>query len=79
MSDISLTDQAVLKTEVESKLIVLKGTLDDRKALFRKCSLEKRKAWMDKDPVIKMAWDQFKELKEFFGEQDYENIPAKKL
>jgi len=79
MTDITLTDQADLKTEVEPKLTALKGGLDSRKELFRKCTPEKRKAWMDKDPVVKMAWEQFKELKEFFGEHDYDSLSKTKL
>jgi len=74
MADLTLISQATLKTDVEPKLTQLKTDLEKRKELFLKCDAKKRKLWLDKDPVLKMAWEQYKMLKDFFERVDYDNL-----
>ena len=73
MTELDLTNQLAEKTDIGPKLIKLTALMDQRKPIWDKLPLEKKKKWVlsDKDPIMGIAWDVYKYLRNnFFMEQD---------
>ena len=76
MANLNLTGQDVEYSTIAPKLLRLKQCLDERKVIWAKIPVEKRKLWVtsDKDPIMSIAWDIYKYLRNnFFGERYYDN------
>ncbi len=72
MATLNLTGQNAERTTIAPKLLRLKQLLDERKVIWSKIPVEKKKKWIksEKDPVMNLAWDIYKYLdKNFFGER----------
>lgn len=77
MTTINLTGQAAAKTQIAPKLLQLKNLMDERKEIWAKLPVAKKKAWIqsDKDPIMGIAWDVYKYLRNnFFGEETDEYL-----
>lgn len=68
MAELNLTGQATAATDMKTKSTQLSGLLEQRKPYWMKMSVEQKKKWLssNKDPVLKLAWDDYVYLKEFF-------------
>ena len=78
MTTLNLTGQALERDDIQPKLVKLKQLLDQRKAIWAKLPVAKRKAWVTggNDPIMDIAWDVFNYLEtNFFGE-DYYHDPS---
>ena len=67
MADLKLSIQ---KSKTDSIAIKLKELQDDlklREAVWIKCTPEQKKNWIQKDPILKAAWEQYQELHKIFG------------
>lgn len=74
MTILNLSGQGLERDDIAPKLQKLKNWMDQRKPIWDKLTPEQRKAWVDsdKDPVMSLAWDIFKYLRDnFFGERYY--------
>lgn len=72
MATLNLTGQSVEYADIAPKLLKLKNLMDQRKEIWNKISTEKKKLWVtsDKDPIMSVAWDVYKYLRNnFFGEE----------
>ena len=69
MARLTLTNQQSRVDIFKTYLNTFRGMLLDRLPLWRKVSLDKKKAWVKsgKDPVVTLAWKMYTELKDFFG------------
>ena len=71
MAILNLTGQQVDATKIQSRLLLLKGHMDSRKAVWDRLNDAKKKKWVlsDKDPIMALAWNIYKYLHDnFFGE-----------
>ena len=76
MANLNLTGQNLERADIVPKLLKLKQCLDERKAIWQRITVAKRKAWVtsEKDPIMDIAWDIFKYLRDnFFGEEYYDD------
>ena len=73
MATINLSGQELEKQDIRPKLLKLKQLMDQRKVVWSRIDDDKKKKWVrsDKDPVMSLAWDIYKYLKNnFFKEVD---------
>lgn len=73
MATLNLTNQEVDKQDISPKLLKLKNRLDQRKVIWDKLPIEKKKRWIqsEKDPIMDIAWDMYRYLRNnFFGEEE---------
>ena len=73
MATLNLSGQNLERADIAPKLLRLKNLMEQRKPLWQKASYDKRKKWVqsDKDPIMGIAWDVYKYLRDnFFGGQD---------
>lgn len=71
MTILDLTGQTTAKNLIAPKLLALKTELDKRLPVWQRISIEKKKKWVlsDKDPIMSIAWDVYKYLRNnFFGD-----------
>jgi len=70
MTTINLSGQELERQDIQPKLIKLKQLMDQRKVIWDKIPDGKRKKWvtLDKDPIMSLAWDVYKYLKDNFFE-----------
>ena len=75
MADLNLTGQNLERADIAPKLLKLKNCLDERKVIWQKIPVEKRKLWVtsEKDPIMDISWDIFKYLRNNFFGEDYYN------
>ena len=74
MADLNLTGQNIEYSTIAPKLLRLKQLMDERKVIWAKIPVAKRKLWVtsEKDPIMNVAYDVFKYLENnFFGEGYY--------
>ena len=75
MADLDLTGQQLEYNDIAPKLQKLKNLMLDRKPIWDKISVAKRKKWVtsDKDPIMSLAYQIHEWLDErFFGEKYYD-------
>lgn len=71
MAILNLSNQQAAVDQIQPYVNVLKDRMDDRKTIWDKLSVEKRRTWIlsGKDPIMTLAWTIYKYLhKNFFGE-----------
>ena len=70
MTEIRLINQQAYTNNIAPKINILKNQLDDRKDVWAKVSLEKKKQWVTsgKDPIMTLAWNMYKYLRDNFFE-----------
>ena len=76
MANLDLTGQDVEYSTIAPKLLRLKQCLDERKVIWHRITIAKRKAWVvsGKDPIMSVAWDIYKYLdRNFFGRKFYDD------
>jgi len=74
MTTLNLSGQDLERDDIVPKLLKLKTLLDDRKEIWQRISVAKRKLWVtsEKDPIMDIAYDIHKYLdNNFFGEDYY--------
>ena len=77
MTTLNLTGQSIEYSDVAPKLLKLKNLLDQRKDIWNKLPLSKKKMWVtsNKDPIMSIAWDVYKYLRNnFFGEEHDDSL-----
>ena len=70
MATLSLSNQKTATDAIGPYKDNLKALLDQRKDVWGRCPIEKKRIWIDKDPAMKMAWELYQYLKDMFGEVD---------
>lgn len=77
MAILNLTNQIIGHDEIVSKLSQLESLMDERKVMWEKLSIKQKKSWLlsQKDPIMSIAWDNYKYLDGFF--EDIEDIEEK--
>jgi conjugal transfer/entry exclusion protein len=76
MAILNLINQQAATTQIQPYINTLKNRLDNRKAVWDKLSVEKRRQWIlsDKDPIMTLAYSIYKYLhKNFFSSSYQEN------
>lgn len=66
MADLVLTGQATVATAIKAKTADLESALNARREVWDRMPIEKKRAWIAKDPVLTLAWDEFVFLHKFF-------------
>lgn len=70
--NLTLNNQDNAKQQIAPRLLQMKAELDKRKEIWDRLSIKSKKRWVasGKDPIMNIAWDVFKYLKNnFFGEE----------
>ena len=75
MTILDLSDQATNATAINPKIVALKSLMEQRKPIWDKLPVEKKKKWIKsgKDPIMTLAWQMFKYLRNNFfdiGEEE---------
>ena len=73
MADLNLTGQSTLAGQVTTRINQLKTSMDQRKVIWDRLSLAKKKAWVTsgKDPIMTLAWNTYRYLRDnFFNEEE---------
>lgn len=75
MADLNLTNQTALAGQVKTRTDQLRTELEKRKGVWDRMPAEKKRAWVKsgKDPVMGLAWELFKYLKNNFFEGEDTN------
>ena len=71
MANLDLTGQQAYADSMAPKIQSLKNRLDERSIIWEKLSTTKKKKWITsgKDPIMTIAWQMFKYLRNnFFGD-----------
>jgi hypothetical protein len=72
MTQLNLTNQQAAVDQIQPYINALKNRMLDRKELWDKINIQKRKQWVlsDKDPIMSLAWSIYKWLDtNFFGDE----------
>ena len=72
MANLNLTGQQAEYTDIAPKLVKAKNLMLQRKPIWDKIPLEKKKAWVtsDKDPIMTLCYDIWQWLdNNFFGDE----------
>ena len=68
MTDLNLTGQNVERINIAPKLLKMKNLMIERKVIWDKLPVEKKKLWIQhastKDPIMDIAWDVYKWLRD---------------
>lgn len=77
MAILNLTNQGIVCNEIFPKLQDMESLMDERKVMWEKLSIEQKKSWLlsRKDPIMSIAWGNYKYLDGFF--EDIEDIEEK--
>jgi len=70
MADINLTGQEAAKNQIQPRITVLRGLLEQRKEVWGKLEMTDRVRWIKsgRDPIMTLAWTIFRYLyNNFFG------------
>ena len=73
MADLNLTGQSTLAGQVTTRINQLKASMDQRKVIWDRLPLAKKKAWITsgKDPIMTLAWNTYRYLRDnFFKEEE---------
>jgi len=73
MADLNLTGQSTLAGQVQTRITQLRASMDQRKVIWDRLPLAKKKAWITsgKDPIMTLAYNTWKYLNDnFFGKVD---------
>ena len=73
MADLTLTGQSTLAGQVTTRINQLKASMDQRKVIWDRLTLSKKKAWITsgKDPIMTLAWNTYRYLRDnFFSEEE---------
>ena len=70
MTEIRLINQQAYADNIAPKVQALKNKLDARKDVWQRVSIEKKKQWVasSKDPIMTLAWNMYKYLRDNFFE-----------
>jgi hypothetical protein len=68
MADLKLSIQKSKTDDIKAKSKDLQDEIKIREAVWNKCNPEQKKNWIQKDPVLKAAWEQYQELHKIFGD-----------
>jgi len=70
MAKIRLKNQQAYADNIAPKVQALKRQMNDRIDVWQRVSREKKKQWVksDKDPIMTLAWDMYKYLRNNFFE-----------
>lgn len=72
MADLNLTGQSILAGPIQTRVNQLKTAMDSRIAVWNRLPVEKKKAWITsgKDPIMTLAWQIYRYLRDsFFGQE----------
>lgn len=72
MTTLNLTGQSVSASQIQTRINTLKTLMDERKVVWVKLSVEKKKRWITsgKDPIMTLAWQIYRYLRDnFFGQE----------
>lgn len=73
MATLNLTGQSTSANQIQTRITQLRVAMEQRKPVWDRMPIEKKRAWIasNKDPIMSLAWDVFKYLKNnFFGEEN---------
>ena len=72
MADLNLTGQGTSAGQIQTRVTQLRNAMELRKPFWDRMSIEKKRAWVasGKDPIMSLAWDVFKYLKNNFFTQE---------
>jgi len=73
MADLNLTGQSTLAGQVQIRIIQLRASMDQRKVIWDRLPLAKKKAWITsgKDPIMTLAWNIYRYLRDnFFSDEE---------
>lgn len=73
MATLTLTGQEVLAGQVTTRVTQLKDSMNQRKEIWDRLPLAKKKAWITsgKDPIMTLSWNTYRYLRDnFFGEEE---------
>lgn len=75
MATLNLSNQETAKNNISPKLLQLKQSMDTRKDIWDKLPIEKKKKWVTsgKDPIMNIAWDVYKYLRNNFFNEGVDN------
>lgn len=75
MADLNLSGQSTLAAAIQTRVAQLKTAMDDRLPVWQKLSDEKKKKWVTsgKDPIMTLAWNIYKYLRDNFFERVVDN------
>lgn len=76
MADLNLNNQQQERDQIAPKIQQLKDRLNERKAIWDKLSDDKKKLWIQsgKDPVMTLAWQVYRYLRNNFFEEEMDNV-----
>jgi hypothetical protein len=72
MADLNLTGQETLSGPIRTRVAQLKTAMDARLTIWQRLPDAKKKAWIvsGKDPIMTLAWDIYKYLKNNFFDRE---------
>ena len=75
MTDLNLTNQQAERDVIAPKIQQLKTAMDNRKVIWDKLPDAKKKLWITsgKDPVMTLAWQVYRHLRDNFFKDDIDN------
>lgn len=71
MSNLNLTGQSTLAGQIQTRVNQLKTAMDERLVVWNRLPDDKKKKWVKsgKDPIMTLAWEIYKYLRNNFFEQ----------
>jgi len=75
MATLNLIDQATLAGQVQTRINQLKASMDQRKEIWDRLPVEKKKAWIlsGKDPIMSLSWTIYRYLRNNFFDPRTDN------
>jgi len=75
MADLNLTGQTTLSSTILTRINQIKAAMELRKEVWNRMSVAKKKAWIasGKDPIMTLAWNIYKYLRDNFFGQEVDN------
>ena len=75
MAELNLTGQATSAGQIQTRVNQLKTAMDLRLPIWNKLPVAKKKQWIasGKDPIMTLAWNVYKYLRDNFFGEDVDN------
>ena len=75
MADLNLTGQSVSASQIQTRIVQMRDSMDLRKEIWDKRPYEKKKQWITsgKDPMMTLAWNIYRYLRDNFFDQEVDN------
>lgn len=74
--ELNLTGQTTASGQIQTRVTQLRNLMEQRKAIWQRLPIEKKRAWIKsgKDPVMALAWDVYKYLRNNFFQLGEEGL-----